>query len=212
MGGHIKIAIRTKDGKSFCVGTRTISLSSWVKHPDMFKDDSRAKEWLKEIDDHKDSMYGHPERICNGGCGIVVFDYMTNTIIDNNSYSEIDRFPAINAIDTNVYNPRKNEQPVRKNYQDLIDNEKIKSIVDIHGECLKSYPTKKDVEKQIKKDTQRLRRGFLKYFIIDTSPMTYINVGDCDAVGFKPVRKQLKLIGFPTNKKEGLNKYRIEDL
>jgi hypothetical protein len=92
LGGVVNVAIRLKDGRAFCQERWTNTMPHWFQDPKMFDGDEdhvmayinavAANDWIANP-----HAPGIPQPVGNSEYGLVVWDFLTGTILDNNHYS-----------------------------------------------------------------------------------------------------------------------------
>lgn len=120
MGGVVNVAIRLQDGRAFCQERSTNNMPYWFKNPRMF--DGNEDHILGYVNmcannNWNEDRYclGLPKSVENSEYGLIVWDFKTNVILDNNHYSNPTRFHA-GLLKTN------NDE----GFWDLVDSNRIK--------------------------------------------------------------------------------------
>jgi len=211
MGGSVNVAIRLKNGEAFCVERWTNNIPFWLINHEMYVDDKHAVKYLSMTleNDPKVDKYctGKPQRLCNSSYGIIIFDYVTNTIIDNNEYSHLNRISSISSFERGYSKDMKETKyKIHDHVKGLIEAGRIKDILKWNNTPIIKNPTKTQVYDFLEKEKHdRFEKS--GYLMINTNPMMYCQYPSNHNKGsFKLIKKHLKDINFPMNKSQGLNK------
>ena len=203
MGGTINIAIRFSNGDAVCVNRWTNNTPYWFEDPDMFTNEQHAKDYLAMTleNDPKEDPYcsGLSQRLGYSEYGIVVFDYMTNTIIEKNEYSHIGQTSGICDITRNL---EKNHD-IRENVLKCIDDNRY-TVSMWNDEKLSYIPVGDKTPDEIKAMLYDRKTILNMMMDLDTRPMKLFHYSD--DTPWKIIKKQLQDLGFPMTQKEGLNK------
>jgi hypothetical protein len=119
MGGVVNVAIRFKSGEAICQERWTNNTPFWFKHPKMFSgDEEYVRKYIAMTanNDHEADPFapGVPSNVENSEYGLIVFDYMTNTILDNNHYATYNHLDIINFVRFDKDNDEDNEPDYRR--------------------------------------------------------------------------------------------------
>ena len=100
MGGVINVAIRLRNGEAFCTERWTNNTPYWFKDPKMYAGDEAHVRAYLEMTRNNDWLLdcyapGLSQPVECSEYGLIVWDYVTNTILDNNSYSDPVSFDPI---------------------------------------------------------------------------------------------------------------------
>jgi RNAse (barnase) inhibitor barstar len=237
MGGSINVAIRFRSGEAVCVERWTNNMPWWFRNLKMYQgDETHVREYLAMTrnNDYLADPHatGRPQSLQNGGYGLIVWDYMTNTILDNNSYSDPLMWDPVQLVELGHENRRKWTSPeqVELNPQFLeIANAGIVRLLvyewpqdesltsDQRDAAMTRTITEKLPPEQAILEAQRAwyaewgfenrdREARHRYVKIaaEPTPMTYRHFPQ-DVAGTKAMRDELKALGFPFSRKEGLN-------
>ncbi len=236
MGGVINVAIRFADGRTVCQERWTNNMPHWFQNPKMFAGDEAHVQGYIDMTKNNDWIAdpyapGRPQPVENSEYGLIVWDYVTNVILDNNHYSDPVTFDPIFT----------GGERVRETFLECAKAGimRMRTVTfaplntRVPGEYLKELST---VVTDLLSPEDALRLGEEAHaaqraeyrsdrsddvpwervdFIIDTSPMTYISFGDHADVEYdeetqsRPLSPEylakLKEIGFPMTAEEGLN-------
>lgn len=236
MGGVVNIAIRFKSGEAICQERWTNNTPFWFKHPKMFAgDEEYVREYIAMTanNDHRADPFapGMPTNPVDSEYGLVVFDYMTNTILDNNHYSTYNHLDMINFVRFHEDEDDEDEDDhrralceaglvhVRKTFYVIGDREKGDRDQKTRVEIDPNPISLEDAIKLSKEDwrAQDWRIDGVEPktgderchtdFFIDTSPMKYIKFDNHRGPESRRLyREKLAEIGFPMNSRQGLNK------
>jgi hypothetical protein len=230
MGGMINVAIRFRNGRTVCQERWTNNTPFWFKNPKMYSgDEDYVQEYIdmtRNNDYVNEYVPGKPEPLRNNEYGLIVWDYMTNTILDNNGYSNpthLDIYTIDMHIETfeackNILRLESGRKVVE--VSDILTEDEIQDVInackDTESRKLKGGKTplydklvadfhaapKPDysLDRVYQKDQGNF--WFHYRFRMDTSPMTYVQFPERE---FKDYKAKLIELGFPMTRKAGLN-------
>jgi hypothetical protein len=237
MGGVINVAIRLRDGRAFCQERWTNNMPHWFQDPKMFDgDEEHVMGYINMVADNdwiaNPHAPGTPQPVENSEYGLIVWDFMTGTILDNNHYSQPSSFDPIATggdmlkenftkmadagrifMRTHTYPPRKKwptggqripEDQITTTDTDVLSPEDAKRLgEEAHHEMRARWRSDDDDQ-----PTTRVE------FMVKTDPMTYYWMGDHSEEYDEDTEQEplsaeylakLKEIGFPMTEAEGLN-------
>lgn len=228
MGGSINVAVRFKNGETVCQDRWTNNMPGWFKHPKMFAgDEDHVRDYVFGMIRNNDKIsdpdtLGQPAKVENSSYGLVVWDYVTGSILDNNGYSSPVTWDSVytggdmrdenfiecaNAgiifMEVFSYPPRDAKgnldrtQIKRQRTHNLPAAEALKLGQDAWEQTFGRGSDGKRNKRNPNDWREHIRFG------IDTSPMTYYEFPEGQ---FKDYRAKLIELGFPMTQKEGLNK------
>ena len=160
---------------------------------------------------------GRPARLVNSEYGLIVFDYVAGVILDNNGYSNPINFDLIATVDRGrtatitfggkVTDSRDDPFPFKLNE----NFEACARAGILHRVTWNEDRTKtvegplsfEEVEAHVREDYPNWRKLYVTY-AADPKPLVYTSFEETPA-GTKAMQKRLTEIGFPRNKKDGLN-------
>ena len=212
MGGVINIAIRFRDGTAVCQERWTNSFPHWFQDPKMFAgDEDHVRGYLAMVadNDYIVDPYapGRPMRVGNNEYGLIVWDYMTNTFMDNNGYSSPVTFDPIHTGGM----MRKDGFVALAN-AGMISMETIRWGSGDRKDAIRERTPNLSPEDALRlgeeasvRDRRIADEGRYVRFLVDPAPMTAYTFPEGTG-GWKAYRTKLKEIGFPMTAKEGLNK------
>lgn len=222
MGGSINVAIRFPDGRAICQTRWTNNMPHWFKHPKMYSGDPEhlaAYLAMTRNNDYVLDPYatGRPARLVNNSYGLIVFDYVANVILDNNGYSNPINFDLITAVDkgrrTTITISSKGVTDSRDSVPFKLEEnfEACARAGILHRVTWNDDQTKtvegplsfEEAEARVREDYPNWRNLYVTY-AADPSPLVYTSFPETPA-GTKAMQQRLRDIGFPRNKKEGLN-------
>jgi hypothetical protein len=235
MGGMINVAIRFRDGRTVCQERWTNNIPFWFKHPLMFAGDTdyvQAYINLTRSNEHVDwknppelCLTGRPSPVRNSDYGIIVWDFVTNTILDNNVYSDPISMTELEAGSDNfgkmeLFNLLAKAGQIHTRQYIRIDSEddygsRVEISDPLSFEQARAVADKLFAERRIDKDTGKDGDVIWQDFYINPKPMTYLKFPERS---WKPIKDKLIELDFPMTKKAGLNKliyvdssYQVED-
>lgn len=228
MGGYVNIAVRLSDGRAVCQERWTNNMPAWFKRAEMFAGDpAHLKSYLDMVVNNdyllNPGALGQPQPVENSEYGLIVWDFVSRTILDNNRYSNPTR---LSVYDTDLEgfddladrglltlvrtsysrrDPMSSSEPAPPT---VLERTRLKSADEAHDR-IEKYESKERANYLSSADVIRMD------FEIDTSPMTYVRFGEFDDIerdpetGHRPLHPdflaKLRDIGFPMSAAEGLN-------
>lgn len=214
MGGAVNVAIRFSDGSTVCQERWTNVTPWWLCHPKVFsRDESHLREFVEKGQQSlATGGWGDLSPVQNSEYGLIVIDMMTNHFLDNNGYSTFNQIHPIHLDDKederydNFINfAIEGRLRTQTWYSDKSRETEISDILSVkEAEELVALYFEQSRERysfSIPSGTANERKTFR--FLIDTAPFQYIKFPELDT---KKYRKKLREIGFPMNRKTGLNK------
>ena len=222
MGGVVNVAIRFRDGRTICQERWTNNTPNWFKVPQMFVGDETHLQAYLDMVSENDWLAdthapGRPQPVRNNEYGLIVFDYLTNTILDNNTYTNLDSFESVMAASpgrSEAFIACARDGRLRLRTRKYDRNQTTPNGRWLMTSDLLSPPLTEEHARAFAKDIESRRYRDItddaiythQDFIIDTSPMIYHNFPDCGNIGsWPPYRMMLESIGFPMRKSQGLN-------
>lgn len=198
MGGSINIAIRTKDGNAVSHKRWTNEYPFYFLHPEFFTSDEIAKNYIEDAS--SDDYFEQVDSVSPCEYGMILIDYVSNTIIDSNNYSSINGFPTFMAklkYDQEYirfFNEKK--LSIKEIQINTESGEVTRSAFDIDytrtAEDILAEELVLDKVHEDSDDDIVIRRDF----IIDMSPMTYHHV-PYDDTAHVSIERIMKEINFP---------------
>lgn len=200
MGGSVNVAIRFSNGESFCTDRWTNNIPHWFNHPEFFSGEERAREYMR-MNRNADPVIdkyppGMPTRLGSSEYGLILIDYMSKTILDNNTYCHVGRIAAISAKEFG-------QSGLRDSVADCV-RAGIVHGADVHGEPATPALNMNEVEilAEVGGNIGVWRVPGLSSFALNTAPMT---IEEFEREDWKGMKKRIDEIGFPTRKADGLN-------
>lgn len=200
MGGSINVAIRFSNGEAFCNERWTNSMPFWFGHPDIFSDEARAREYMKanRNTDYVLDKYasGRPSQLRNSEYGLVVFDYVTKTVLDNNSYTSFNNIIPIMAVSNGK---------LKEGFEAFARAGRLTAGHSEGGGKLVSRTgplTLQEATIFAKVGSADYRSMSRDIFVIDPSPF---RIEELPREPFSIMKERLIQLGFPMNKSQGLN-------
>lgn len=230
MGGVINVAIRFKDGRTICQERWTNNFPYWFRHPKMYEgDETHINEYLAMTRNNDyiadPGAPGTPQPLRNSEYGLIVWDYMTGHLLDNNTYSHPNRMDVI-YFDTQREEFDRLAEAGRFRFRTITimknGGERSQTVSGLltAAEAVEIAQFASDYDRKARrrdgglslildKDGKPMERAkeegedFTHYdFIIDTDPLTVCTFKEGD---WKPYKAKLIELGFPMTQKQGLN-------
>jgi hypothetical protein len=215
MGGSVTVAIRLSDGTAVCQDHWTNSTSYWLKRPALYRSDEGARAYLAKYERERDPGrrydYGDPVRLGLGEYGIIVIDYVTRTILENNGYTDLGTFEAVKQEIDGEHSAFRECADAGILSLRTITFDKTEPKWTITSDETTGPLTAAEVEREAKRINGydrpfSIRGAFGKprreTFVIDTAPFTLERHPEGR---MKPIRERLVEMGFPLNRRQGLN-------
>ncbi len=164
MGGSINVAVRLRTGEAYCKTLWTNELPRWFKNPKMFEGDDDYVRSFLNMDRYKDdNYYGKKSGLHNSEYGLIVWDYVSNFILENNGYTSLDSIMAFEIrTKPEEFKLLANDGRLKSRTYDNVGNVAISDSAEIYENILK---------RSIKIDALTSWDDY----IIDTRPMTIVD-------------------------------------
>jgi len=213
MGGSVTVAIRLSDGTAVCQDHWTNPTGYWLKRPALYESDAGAREYLAEyaaLENDRDG-YGRPVRLANGEYGMIVIDYVTNVILENNGYTDLGMLSAIKAKMGDRQNPLLECAAAGRLRLRTIEYRKAEPqwevVSDVTGPNLPEREALNEIRRinglpGMMESVDLLGAQVMREFVIDTAPFTIERFPEGET---KAIRARLAEIGFPMTRRQGLN-------
>lgn len=211
MGGPVNVAIRLSDGTTVCQEHWTNPTGYWLKRPALCGSDQGARDYLAEYARLDDGRYGSSQPVQNNSYGLIVVDYVTHVILDNNGYTELDRFHPIKIeIDKGKSAFRECAEAGRLRLRETEFKRTKPNWTQVRQTVGENLPPETAIEtarRIYREDTTpnplRLAGNIVvRDFVIDTHPFTVERFEQDDTRG---MRARLREMGFPMTRAKGLN-------
>ena len=211
MGGSVNVAIRLLDGTTVCQEHWTNATGYWLKRPALYESDQGARDYLAEYAGHDNDGYGSPQPVRNNSYGLIVVDYVTHVILDNNGYTEMDRFHPVKVeIEEGQSAFRECAAAGRLRLRETVfkrtkpDWTRVRQTI---GDNLPPETAIETARRIYREDTTpnplRLIGNIVIHdFVIDTHPFTVERFEQDDTRG---MRARLREMGFPMTRAQGVN-------
>lgn len=217
MGGQINMAFRFADGEACCFDRWTNNVWPLANLAILDGDEQPVRDYIAmtrnndfTVDPH---LNGRPVRLSTSGYGLILIDFMTQTIIDVNGYTSL--FGGFHAFelrkpmgdpDRDAYFSRRyilvrdalasGRAVIRQHWPKGSDHRTVPSV-----ERLTGIESMEKIEKDT--DDDRRDNGYA-VFSIDVAPWRYV-CGLDDERERTAALKVAREINFPFTRKEGLN-------
>lgn len=213
MGGSVNVAMRFKDGRAVCQERWTNNTSYWLKRPALYESEAGALEYLALVADNDHVVDPHApgllQPLRNDEYGLIVIDYVTMTILENNGYTSLSSFDAVHTggddpSEAFLECAAAGRLRMRRRTFNMRGGLSTKVAEDIgdplkHDEAIRAGRLAHDeIFRERTKGGDRIRTDF----IIDPSPFTVERLPERDT---KRMRQRLREIGFPMKRADGLN-------
>lgn len=211
MGGVVNIAIRFKDGTTVCQERWTNNIPYTLKTPGIYEGEQAARDYLAMVQNNDHVIDPHApgslQPVEDSEYGLVVIDYVSGRILDNNSYSGLNGFSTVYSGGDN--RSEAFEECARAGRLRLRTVQKRRSdraiISDERGPPLSEQEALDLGEKLYREDRLDSERGPIivsRTFEIDTSPLVLERLPFDDPA---TMHARLVEIGFPLTAEEGVN-------
>lgn len=219
MGGSVNVAVRFPDGRALCQRRWTNNTPFWFKNAKLFNADINYIQSYLDLtkgNNFKAGELGKPVPLNNAEYGLIVIDYLTMTMLDNNGYSTFDSWDPImlyaerhpDTVRAEFYQ-LVNEQRIRVNHITWDNRDYQGTVSESLNETPITIEEADEVGRQWRENfsnESRFRSALTARqdwrFEIITAPFDYIKF---DELSTTDMRKKLKELQFPMSRKEGLN-------
>jgi hypothetical protein len=216
MGGSIAVAIRFSNGEAVCFERWTNTMSAWFLNERWLQEDrTYILEYVSAVKNNWDPKtktwdgYGKPLPLRRSGYGIVIWDFLTHHVIEENDYTSFNRIHSISLANSIEDGAQERVEGIKsladagrlfKNeiiYDTRSKNHKKHSAPSTWYEILQDYQDYEASNYESKRQTSVM-------YDIDVSPFTYV---DLEKDKSKSLNQWLVDLEWPRTQKQGLNKF-----
>jgi hypothetical protein len=204
MGGSINVAIRFENGETVCQDQWTNYLPSWFRDPKMLEDETLARAFCAATSTKEymadPTTHGRPQPVENNSYGLLVWDYATKSILDNNTYCPLLEFDLVQTGGRMRSDEFVACAAAGRIIMEVLERRSLNGVL-----ARLTYEEALAMGEQVWLESRQRTPEHLTRFLVDPSPMTYQRF-EVSPSGTEAMRAKLRELDFPMSRKAGLNK------